>query len=142
MELGKAGSTDEDGKRESDAVVAESYDDAGPVAPMSRPTCGKKRKRKGGGCLLWVDVILILYILGWVLIPPFIVKSLYYAEKIPVIGNLRTMVGLYYFEQNRFPGLGINSNETVGATSQLAENLSRVQTFRGREQAAWTSDFR
>ena len=51
-------------------------------------------------------VILIVTILSVSLLPMFkdyIVKSQYAAEAIPVIGNLRTKIGLYQYEHNELP---------------------------------------
>ena len=90
---------------------------------------------------LLVGVLLSPALACVLFLPRFVTEAQYAAEPIPVIGNLRTMVGIYMYEINRLPGLGLNSDETVAATSQLGARLSRVQTFSGMEPAAWAADF-
>lgn len=73
-------------------------------------------------------VILIVTILSVSLLPMFkdyIVKSQYAAEAIPVIGNLRTKIGLYQYEYNTLPpnasgegaeGFNVSTWDFAGAT--------------------------
>ena len=65
-------------------------------------------------------VILIVVILSVSLLPllkPYIVKAQYAAEPVPVLGNLRTQIGLYQYEKNYLPGLPKLSNGEVDLTN-------------------------
>ena len=61
------------------------------------------RKAKAGVTLVeLLVVILIVTILSVSMLPllkPFVVEAQYAAEPIPVIGNLRTKVGLYQYDK-------------------------------------------
>ena len=97
-------------------------------------------------------VILIVTILSVSLLPllkPYIVKAQYAAEPIPVIGNLRTQIGLFQYDKNYLPGLpktpdgevvcttdymssDIAGEETLankGGESKIVTGLSPIQTF-------------
>ena len=101
-------------------------------------------------------VILIVTILSVGLLPllkPYIVKAQYAAEPIPVIGNLRTQIGLFQYDKNYLPGLPKNADgevmcdagdettaglmsditedtlKTRGGVSRIALGTSPIQTF-------------
>lgn len=66
-----------------------------------------KMKAKAGVTLVeLLVVILIVTILSVSMLPllqPFVTEAQYAAEAIPVIGNLRTKVGLYVYEKGQLP---------------------------------------
>ena len=68
-----------------------------------------KRKAKAGVTLVeLLVVILIVTILSVSMLPllkPFVVEAQYAAEPIPVIGNLRTKVGLYQYDKGKLPAI-------------------------------------
>lgn len=66
-----------------------------------------KMKAKAGVTLVeLLVVILIVTILSVSMLPllqPFVTEAQYAAEAIPVIGNLRTKIGLYQYDKGRLP---------------------------------------
>jgi prepilin-type N-terminal cleavage/methylation domain-containing protein len=61
-------------------------------------------------------VILIVTILSVSMLPllqPFVTEAQYAAEAIPVIGNLRTKIGLYQYDKGRLPRYGTNDLAVV-----------------------------
>ena len=83
-----------------------------------------KMKAKAGVTLVeLLVVILIVTILSVSMLPllkPFVVEAQYAAEAIPVIGNLRTKIGLYQYDKGKLPECGNNAAdaiETWGFTS-------------------------
>lgn len=136
MELRKAGSTDEDGKRESDTGVAESHDDAGSVEQTPVPASRKKRMRKGCGCLLICFGVVFVFLSGMPFLRVWLIGRPVDWARV-VVDNLRLAVVSYYDEHGRLPGLGLNADGTFANTSQLAEGLSRVQTFVSFESTNW-----
>ena len=66
-----------------------------------------KRKAKAGVTLVeLLVVILIVTILSVSMLPllqPFVTEAQYAAEAIPVIGNIRTKIGLHVYEKGRLP---------------------------------------
>ena len=82
-----------------------------------------KMKAKAGVTLVeLLVVILIVTILSVSMLPllkPFVVEAQYAAEAIPVIGNLRTKIGLYQYDKGKLPecgGVAANAIETWGFT--------------------------
>lgn len=75
------------------------------------------RKAKAGVTLVeLLVVILIVTILSVSMLPllqPFVVESQYAAEPIPVIGNLRTKIGLYHYDKGTLPCIELA--DTAGA---------------------------
>ena len=67
-----------------------------------------KMKAKAGVTLVeLLVVILIVTILSVSMLPllqPFVTEAQYAAEAIPVIGNLRTKIGLYQYDKGSLPG--------------------------------------
>lgn len=67
-----------------------------------------KMKAKAGFTLVELLVVmLIIAILTVAMLPMFkeyICKAQYSAEALPVIGNLRTKIGLYYYDHGKLPG--------------------------------------
>ena len=63
-------------------------------------------------------VILIVTILSVSMLPllqPFVVEAQYAAEAIPVIGNLRTKIGVYQYDKGKLPCIGsLTTSEKVG----------------------------
>lgn len=96
----------------------------------------KADSRSGVTLVELLVVILIVTILAVALLPllqPFIVKARYAAEPIPVLGNVRTMVGMYKFERTVLPGTVV---ATKGATAternsilDSSVNPAGVQSF-------------
>lgn len=79
-------------------------------------------------------VMLIVVILAVSLTPLFrdyIVRAQYAAEAVPVVGDLRTKIELYRYENNYLPGLPRNANGPTANNSQLtsAGVTSYAQTF-------------
>ena len=75
----------------------------------------KADSRSGVTLVELLVVILIVTILAVALLPllqPFIVKAQYAAEPIPVLGNVRTSVGMYAFENSVLPGTIVTANIT------------------------------
>ena len=66
-----------------------------------------KRKAKAGVTLVeLLVVILIVTILSVSMLPllkPFVVEAQYAAEAIPVIGNLRTKIGMFQYDKGKLP---------------------------------------
>ena len=61
-------------------------------------------------------VILIVTILSVSMLPllqPFVVESQYAAEAIPVIGNLKTKIGLYQYDHGQLPSLAADDKGVV-----------------------------
>ena len=83
----------------------------------------KMKARAGVTLVELLVVILIITILSVSMLPllkPFIVESQYAAEAIPVIGSLRTKIGLYQYDKSKLPGLGVRDATTGAiATPQL-----------------------
>lgn len=115
----------------------------------------KADSRSGVTLVELLVVILIVTILSVSLLPllkPFITDAQYAAEPIPVVGNLRTMVGVYYYEHNYLPGLDHNTdgtvalqtwNHTTGApthvNSALEDGSTPLQTFFGDTTSGLTT---
>lgn len=82
-----------------------------------------KMKAKAGVTLVeLLVVILIVTILSVSLLPllkPFVVEAQYAAEAIPVIGNLRTKIGLYQYDKGNLPTV----YTTDGTTSISAPTI-------------------
>ena len=110
------------------------------------------KARSGVTLVELLVVILIVTILSVSLLPllkPYIVKAQYAAEPIPVIGNLRTQIGLFQYDKNYLPGLpktpegevvckgdyisaDIKEEATLsgkGGESIIVSGLSPIQTF-------------
>lgn len=100
------------------------------------------RKRGHTGSELLV-VILLVTILSVAMLPvlkPLVIQAQYEAEAVPAVGTLRTRIGLFHFESDHLPGLGLPSESVPGGSSQLAPGLSKVQTVAGTN-AAFSADF-
>lgn len=72
-------------------------------------------------------VILIVTILSVSLLPllkPYIVKAQYAAEPVPVLGNLRTQIGLYQYEKNYLPGLPKLENGEVDLSNSYGNETT------------------
>lgn len=79
-------------------------------------------------------VILIVTILSVSLLPllkPYIVKAQYAAEPIPVIGNLRTQIGLFQYDKNYLPGLPKDAVGDVQCTAALMPKYDDLLLGRG-----------
>lgn len=94
-----------------------------------------KMKAKAGVTLVeLLVVILIVTILSVSMLPllqPFVTEAQYAAEAIPVIGNLRTKIGLYQYDKGQLPfgnvGTGIGLDvETWTSGTGTAEDGSTV----------------
>ncbi|MDO5313517.1 MAG: type II secretion system protein [bacterium] len=85
-----------------------------------------KMKAKAGVTLVeLLVVILIVTILSVSMLPllqPFVTEAQYAAEAIPVIGNLRTKIGLYQYEKGYLPNDWNNNTE-----------MDQVQTWKADE---------
>lgn len=80
---------------------------------MTLSSLSKLREREGVTLVELLVVILIVTILAVTLLPMFqryVVEAQYAAEPIPLIGHIRTQIGLYQYENNALP-------EDEGATS-------------------------
>lgn len=67
------------------------------------------KARSGVTLVELLVVILIVTILSVSMLPllqPFVVEAQYAAEAIPVIGNLRTKIGVYQYDKGKLPRLG------------------------------------
>lgn len=76
------------------------------------------KARSGVTLVELLVVILIVTILSVSMLPllqPFVVEAQYAAEAIPVIGNLRTKIGVYQYDKGRLPRLG-ETTTTVTTT--------------------------
>ena len=97
-----------------------------------------KMKAKAGVTLVeLLVVILIVTILSVSMLPllkPFVVEAQYAAEPIPVIGNLRTKVGLYQYDKGRLPcistlaGAGQQTGQSGQTGGQQGQQASAQQT--------------
>ena len=93
-----------------------------------------KMKAKAGVTLIeLLVVVLIVTILSVALLPllqPFVVESQYAAEAIPVIGNLRTKIGVYQYDKTKLPQHTEGSVETDDGTGgKTKENSPLVETW-------------
>ncbi len=91
---------------------------------------GKFGSKTGVTLVELLVVILIVTILSVSLLPllkPFIVDAQYAAEPIPVLGNVRTMIGLYYYNKNHLPGLPLDSNGLL--VSDVCEVTANSGTY-------------
>ena len=69
----------------------------------------KMKARAGVTLVELLVVILIVTILSVSMLPllqPFVIEAQYAAEAIPVIGNLRTKIGVYQYDKGKLPRLG------------------------------------
>lgn len=79
-------------------------------------------------------VILIVTILSVSLLPllkPYIVKAQYAAEPIPVIGNLRTQIGLFQYDKNYLPGLPKNADGEVQCDATMMVEITE-ESLKGK----------
>lgn len=108
MELRKAGSTDGDGKRESDDGLTEPQVNVGAMEQTPPPLpIGRKHKRKGCGCLLWVFGIILVALAG-VAICPFLFRPNLYScssEDNSIICLILNKTQFYQLEHGHLPGL-------------------------------------
>lgn len=90
-----------------------------------------KMKAKAGVTLVeLLVVILIVTILSVALLPMFkdyIVQAQYAAEAIPVIGNLRTKIGLYQYERSELPP-NSTSDDNVSSWEFDANDYEKYRT--------------
>jgi len=92
------------------------------------------RKAKAGVTLVeLLVVILIVTILSVSMLPllqPFVTEAQYAAEAIPVIGNLRTKIGVYQYEKTKLPQhtQGSTTITAGGTTTTVADPI--VETWR------------
>lgn len=83
-------------------------------------------------------VILIVTILSVSMLPllqPFVVEAQYAAEAIPVIGNLRTKIGVYQYDKAQLPW-GMQQKHGSAAAAAV-ETWSAVQNDAERWEPAW-----
>ena len=81
------------------------------------------KARSGVTLVELLVVILIVTILSVSLLPllkPFVVESQYAAEAIPVIGNIRTKVGLYQYDKGKLPALDLGYSTATNAIETWA----------------------
>ena len=67
-------------------------------------------------------VILIVTILSVSMLPllqPFVVESQYAAEAIPVIGNIRTKVGIYQYDKGKLPCIAVTADDGTIAAPEI-----------------------
>ena len=91
------------------------------------------KARSGVTLVELLVVILIVTILSVSMLPllqPFVVESQYAAEAIPVIGNLRTKIGIYMYDKGLLPYNGVINDIHTWAQG--------VQVTTGSGQAATT----
>ena len=94
--------------------------------------------RKGVTLVELLVVILIVTILSVSLLPllkPYIVKAQYAAEPVPVLGNIRTQIGLFQYEKNYLPGMVRLANGSLkyvgGSATGVLPMQASVQTITG-----------
>lgn len=92
-------------------------------------------------------VILIVTILSVSLLPllkPYIVKAQYAAEPVPVLGNIRTQIGLFQYEKNYLPGMVRLDNGSLkyvgGEGTGVKDMQSAVQNIPGFENGGKGGD--
>ena len=74
---------------------------------MTLSSLNKLRQRDGVTLVELLVVILIVTILAVTMLPMFkkyVVQAQYAAEPIPLVGHIRTQIGLYQYEHNSLPG--------------------------------------
>lgn len=102
-----------------------------------------KMKAKAGVTLIeLLVVVLIVTILSVAMLPllqPFVVESQYAAEAIPVIGNLRTKIGVYQYDKTRLPQHTEGEYTPAGATSSVKSPV--VETWDYDSTYTGTGDF-
>lgn len=91
-------------------------------------------KAKAGVTLVeLLVVILIVTILSVGMLPllqPFVVEAKYAAEPIPVIGNLRTKIGLYQYEKGKLPCIADNVKDpSTGKETPQIEGTPQIETW-------------
>ena len=77
----------------------------------------KMKARSGVTLVELLVVILIVTILSVSMLPllqPFVVESQYAAEAIPVIGNLRTKIGVYQYDKGKLPCIAMKEKKVTG----------------------------
>lgn len=102
-----------------------------------------KMKAKAGVTLIeLLVVVLIVTILSVAMLPllqPFVVESQYAAEAIPVIGNLRTKIGVYQYDKTRLPQHTEGDYTPDGATQSVKSPV--VETWDYNPAYTGTGDF-
>ena len=86
-------------------------------------------------------VILIVTILSVSMLPllqPFVVEAQYAAEAIPVIGNIRTKVGIYQYDKGKLPCIAVNSVENGKDTGKIS-GTPQVETWIATESQTATT---
>ena len=78
-------------------------------------------------------VILIVTILSVSMLPllqPFVVESQYAAEAIPVIGNLRTKIGVYQYDKGKLPCISQQEQTVTGENNEQSKVLTpQIETW-------------
>lgn len=97
-----------------------------------------KMKAKAGVTLVeLLVVILIVTILSVSMLPllqPFVTEAQYAAEAIPVIGTLRTKVGMYQYDKNRLPS-------DWGKNGPATDNVHTWQVSDNDSEQYWQSKY-
>ena len=78
----------------------------------------KMKARSGVTLVELLVVILIVTILSVSMLPllqPFVVESQYAAEPIPVIGNIRTKIGVYQYDKGKLPCIVADVNALISS---------------------------
>jgi len=108
------------------------------------------KARSGVTLVELLVVILIVTILSVSMLPllqPFVVEAQYAAEPIPVIGNIRTKVGLYQYDKGKLPCDGTEELDDKGKptgkiSEPVVETWFAVATKDGTEESgAENSDY-
>lgn len=104
---------------------------------------GKLGSRSGVTLVELLVVILIVTILAVTLLPvfkKFVVESQYASEALPLIGHVRTQIGLYQYEHNTLPGKsGVIHTYTVAAGDGGAARLYKATYSDGEGENATTT---
>jgi prepilin-type N-terminal cleavage/methylation domain-containing protein len=100
----------------------------------------KMKARSGVTLVELLVVILIVTILSVSMLPllqPFVVESQYAAEAIPVIGNLRTKIGMYQYNKGTLPCIAANTFDNGKDTGKVTN--PEVETWIAVDSASSTS---
>lgn len=101
------------------------------------------KARSGVTLVELLVVILIVTILSVSMLPllqPFVVEAQYAAEAIPVIGNLRTKIGIYQYDKGKLPCLSLDTQvykdddgKDQTTLTPLVETWAPVATDKGSQ---------
>lgn len=98
----------------------------------------KMKAMKGVTLVELLVVILIVIILSVSMLPllqPYVIKAQYAAEPVPVIGNLRTKIGLYQYDKGKLPTFADTATDG-SVDTPVVETWAPAATEGGQTEAS------